>query len=332
MKNLESAKHFFKRKIESILLRQGYSILKTERIESVYRQLGRAYDICIFNASLPTEENGANKEEITGMVFSKDRPMQLQALLDSYFHFVTNPAPLYILYKTTSKEYASAYSQIFEVYKTKPVIFRKENHFRNDVSAIIKGMATPKVFFLVDDIIFIDDFDMAFIRQFDVKKYIFSLRLGKNIKYSYMIGKYIHSPSDIEEDESGSFISWRWYNAASYWGYPLSLDGHVFSRDEILLMVTISEFSSPNSLEVALQSFKYSFLQRYGAAFPISKIVNIPINRVQNEYQNKAEKHNDDKKLLRLWNQGYRYNVSNFCKIANLSAHEPIALDIIKER
>src|SRR5664279_3868832 len=46
---------------------------------------------------------------LAGLAFSKDRPLQLHALLSSYFKLVANAAPVDIIYKASSKKIESYY-------------------------------------------------------------------------------------------------------------------------------------------------------------------------------------------------------------------------------
>ena len=58
--------------------------------------------------------------------FSKDRPLQLYALLESYFTYCKDPVPLIILYKASEDDYERAYNEIKDSYKKKEIIFRQE--------------------------------------------------------------------------------------------------------------------------------------------------------------------------------------------------------------
>ncbi|MCD4743242.1 MAG: hypothetical protein K8R67_12270, partial [Desulfobacteraceae bacterium] len=129
--------------------------------------------------------------------------------------------------------------------------------------------------------------------------------------------------------KSEPYIYWKWNEGSSYWGYPLSVDGHIFSKQEILFMVSVSEFTAPNSLEIVLQSFQYAFLDRFGASFPISKIVNVPLNRVQDEYLNKSEGYREED-LLSQWDKGYRFKYEELYEMISNSPHEDISIKIIK--
>lgn|GEM_PF-6805731 len=55
------------------------------------------------------------KHPAAGIVFSKDRALQLHALLSSYSEKVTSPAPLYILYHTSTPRHQKAYAELMEI-------------------------------------------------------------------------------------------------------------------------------------------------------------------------------------------------------------------------
>jgi hypothetical protein len=55
--------------------------------------------------------------------------MQSDALLKSYKESVTNPAKLFILYRTTTKVYDTAYNELFSNSNSKDIFVLKENNF-----------------------------------------------------------------------------------------------------------------------------------------------------------------------------------------------------------
>jgi hypothetical protein len=56
-----------------------------------------------------------------GIVFSKDRAMQLHALLSSDFSYVKNPLPLYILYTFSNERHARSYEELKSIFGSKEV-------------------------------------------------------------------------------------------------------------------------------------------------------------------------------------------------------------------
>ena len=61
-----------------------------------------------------------------GIVFSKDRAMQLHGLLSSYFAQVKNPVKLYILYTTSHARHAESYKELERLFADKKIVFITE--------------------------------------------------------------------------------------------------------------------------------------------------------------------------------------------------------------
>ena len=51
-----------------------------------------------------------------GIVFSKDRAIQLHALFASYFEKVKDPVPIHIIYSASTKKHEEAYAELFEIF------------------------------------------------------------------------------------------------------------------------------------------------------------------------------------------------------------------------
>jgi hypothetical protein len=92
------------------------------------------------------------------------------------------------------------------------------------------------------------------------------------------------------------------------WCYPLSLDGTIFFRKEIEMMVSKLIFNSPNSLESQMQLYKDLFLCRKGVCFSKAKYVNIPCNVVQKEFNNLSNDSYSVEQLLNYFLNGKRIN------------------------
>lgn len=260
------------------------------------------------------------KQEVNGtcagIVFSKDRPLQLEALLNSYDQYVEGKSPLYVLYTVSNGEYEKAYNEIIKLYSS--MNFIKEKNFREDLVSLLKAIHTDKLFFLVDDILFIRKFDLRKLTDLNTKEFIPSLRMGRNITYSFMKKKKIVQP-EIYTDRK-NLIYWNWSINNSYWSYPISVDGHIFSKIEIEIAIKNIKFSAPNSLEWQLQSFNRYFSRKKGCSFENSVIVNLPWNKVQTENSNDMGEITTQE-LLNLWNQGKRLDIEHYLNQTYDSAH-----------
>ncbi len=227
-------------------------------------------------------------DQLCAIVVSKDRAMQLHALLSSYFYYTQNPAPLNILYTYSSEEHKQAYKILQKEFEKLPVVFIFENEFANQLKDIIKNAEGDRIFFMTDDGIFLDHYDLNDCLQFDPLNNIFSLRLGVDFDfcYSYNIKQLV--PGFTKEDSWQKLKSWTWADMKNSpdWIYPLSVDATIFLRKEIELILANISFKSPNSLEAQMQLYNDLFICRKGICYETTKYVNVPCNIVQNEFDN----------------------------------------------
>lgn len=267
-----------------------------------------------------------------GVVFSKDRALQLHALLCSYSEKVVSPVPLHVLYHTSTPSHQGAYEEVMEIFSGKFSFIKQSsnNSFRDNLITLLDSLLAQKVFFLVDDVLIVDKFDMQDFTKFDTDKIVPSLRMGLNLNKCYTIQKEQPLPellpyAEIDEDK----IFWKWNQGVYDWSYPLSVDGHFFPTQEIAAMTKLIDFSAPNSYEDQLQKFYRFFLIRMGVGYKKSKIVNIPCNKVQKENKNICGNTHQDF-LLEKWLNGYRMDYRSLYGFSNISAHQEIPFEFIK--
>jgi hypothetical protein len=108
--------------------------------------------------------------------------------------------------------------------------------------------------------------------------------MGDHLNYSYVVNKTQKLPKFIDKDTN--FIYWDWSMSELDWDYPLSVDGHIFNRLEILALIENCDFKAPNSLENSIQKEKKLFSYKQGMSYKKARIVNNPCNKVQSEVEN----------------------------------------------
>lgn len=310
----------------NVLLKPFGFILQEREREWEREAYARLYESRIQYASKPA----AYPAE--GIVFSRDRALQLHALLSSYLEKVASPVPLHILYHPSTSSHQRAYDELIKIFPDKFSFVKQSSDasFRNDLIKMLDSIQAPKTFFLVDDIVFIENLDMRDFTKFDTDKIVPSLRMGLNLKRCYPLRKDQPLPgmtNDVSKDEDK--IYWRWNEGMYDWCYPLSVDGHLFSTQEIGAMTTLISFSAPNTYEDQLQKFRRFFLLRKGAGYKKSKIVNIPCNKVQRENKNISGNTHPDF-LLAQWIKGYQMDYQRLYGFPNVSAHQEIPFEFIK--
>lgn len=172
------------------------------------------------------------------IVFSKDRPMQLQAYLESLIYFTNiKPYDIYILFD---------YDKLYESVISK---FRKA-HWISDSGDFDKGLRDLVKRIDDEEYVLTGCDDVVYFRQVDLdkaEKFLednldclgFSLRLGKNTR---------QAPKGVKTEEG--FIKWVWHDKTWHWGYPFELMGSIYKASRFKMVVnTGGIFRCPNDLE-----------------------------------------------------------------------------------
>jgi len=266
------------------------------------------------------------------VAFSMDRALQLHALLSSYAEKVASPAPVQVLWRASNAAHTEAYREVAALSYGVPVRFVKQtsgDEFRSDFLALLDSLDAEKVFFLVDDIVFTEDVDLSEFSRFDTDRYVPTLRMGTNLRRCYTQQKQQPLPAFLQDPAlSGEMICWKWQEGCCDWGYPLSVDGHLFSTAEFRAIVRRLPFYAPNTMESNLQRFASLFNCRRGVAYAKSRIVNIPCNKVQGENQNiHGDVHQNY--LCTQWHKGLQMDYWKLYGCVNESAHQELAITLI---
>jgi hypothetical protein len=121
---------------------------------------------------------------ITNIVFTKNRPLQLNAYLESlYKYFPSELIKTYILYK--AELFDEEYERLFREYSDCVVI--KESDFHSDFLGILSKINTKYILFGIDDVVFFDSVDFEIIdetfREHREDIFGFTLRFGPDNEY-----------------------------------------------------------------------------------------------------------------------------------------------------
>lgn len=241
--------------------------------------------------------------------------MQLDAFLRSYCKHVTPTGAVHVLHAASTPEHASAYSDVFALHAH--AVSHPQSAFKQDLLELLLRRGGNVTFFVDDQL---------FIRPWRVlERPGLSLRLAPHLSRCY--------PVDAEQplpqfDRDSELLSWRWSAGQLDWGYPLSLDGHVFDVAEMLTLLSHLQFHSPNSLEAALQQCVPQFAQRCGLCYDESRVVNVPWNMVQTDCVNRHASVAAEW-LLEQWRSGLRIAVEEFYGVFNVSAHQELPLMLV---
>jgi hypothetical protein len=272
---------------------------------------------------------------VQGIIFSRDRALQLHAGLTSFIEKVKPPAPLFILHLATSERHQRAYDDLMKIFMDQPFTFipqQSGQSFRADLLSILSCLDADRVFFLTDDILFIESVDLENMADLDTDRFVPSLRMGENLTWSYTLQKNQPLPPwHPDQCPDPDKRVWKWNEGILDWGYPLSVDGHFFSTWEMTAMVKLIRFHSPNTLEDELQKFRPMFMPRYGISFAKSHIVNIPWNRVQTDRDNLSEGI-DPEHLLEQWEKGRQIDFRKLYGVTPTSVHQVFPLEFTERK
>lgn len=242
---------------------------------------------------------------MTTIVFSKDRPMQLDAYLASllYYSDIQQKDIVVLLYD------AKNYSYLLEQYPNVKFI-SEDTHggFFNTFQSVVNN-ADDKILFGCDDVVYIREFTTDIIEKC-LDQYPntigFSLRLGSNIK-SWPPGEY-----------STKIVLWKWAIASDAWNYPWECMASCYHKALVQKIIEKygDKIKNPNFLEsygfyyVCEHTFDQPYLAMFNSE---SYAVAQDINRVQDLFPNAI--HGDEtqtsENLIKLYYEGYRLDWMN---------------------
>jgi hypothetical protein len=261
------------------------------------------------------------------IIFSKNRACQLELLLRSMKWGIKEfkDIVINILYTYTDGDFEIGYNKTISLHSDKNILWKKEINFRKNLIEMMDISKKYTIFF-VDDNIFKSPFtfENERIKYFDKHDDIacLSLRLHPNLKYCYP-ARISQTPPKI--NDNGVF---SWLRQEGDYGYPMSLDGHLFKTEDILPLLNILIYDNPNSLESNLAS--YPIRKPNMICFDKSVIFNNPINKVQtwnDNYHGSISAEFINKKYL----SNQIIDLSTFINIDNISCHQEIDIKFIEK-
>jgi hypothetical protein len=222
--------------------------------------------------------------QLTTIIFSKDRACQLDSLLQSVHDNITDhdSIAIMVLYRTTNQAFEQAYTLLQSRTYGKNIRWITEKSFKPDLISLIQER-TPddSVMFLVDDTVFFRPIMLRpLLDAFTSKTLFISLRADRN---------YADDRRHPHFFRETPLLTWFWhtFKRPNTWTYPFSVDGNIFHASFLKKIVPDLTFKAPNSFEGSMHQtrhcpgyfFKYPF-----AIAPLHAVVfNNPLNKVQRE-------------------------------------------------
>jgi hypothetical protein len=254
------------------------------------------------------------------IIFSKDRPMQLDLLLRSLPALSSPPTVIYRGDDVIYGDFADRCTLL------------KEHNFYDDTMRVLRSTREPFTMMLTDDTVFLQRPDMqsACATLADhPKALVFSLRLGENTTWCYMlgtaqvaVGMVHHGPAVLE---------WCVGLSTGDFAYPFDLSSSIYRTSDLVRWAnTLGRFRNPNELEATLSKTPIS-ADASMVSFARSVAVSVPMNVTQELWTNKysGTQATSVPTLLARWKDGWRFDLP-VSKLKTSSAHECLQLKQIR--
>jgi len=230
------------------------------------------------------------KNKVQLMIFSYNRPLQLELLVSSIRKNITDFNKIIVTFNYSDDRFLKGYENfkekglVDEWHCDKDIAYTPE--FKNYLVELMGDEYDYTCLFSDDAIVYGKVSMDNVIAQMTDDVISFSLRSGLNAKYSFYGGKTIIENPWGEYEDLGDFIKWNWteYNPKRCNGYPIGFgDGCVFKTKIIKDLLGRVEGQSPNELERHLNQIENRevITQKKLVAYKHSKLVSNPVNNVQ---------------------------------------------------
>jgi hypothetical protein len=271
---------------------------------------------------------------MVGVIFSKDRPLQLDALLCSFALHCQDAdnIELNVLYKTSDAFLESLYRELACDYPR--IQFVAEQNFKNDVIRLLQE--SDYILFLVDDTLFVRSFYLTEIASHlreTPDTLGFSLRLGKNTVYCH------HADTGMPLPEfrpvSKRIQKYSWWNACWDFGFPLEVSSSVYRAEDLVPLLRELAFSGPNNMEMQLDSQKSKLTKhQYLSCYERSVAFSAPLNKVQTVGECRAGENESYSPafLGRLFREGRRIDVFTYAGLLPNAPHVEVELAFCEKK
>ena len=209
---------------------------------------------------------------VTAIVFSRNRAMQLDALLTSmnrYAGHIFRTPSVSVLYRADGT-HKKSYHRLQQDHGG--LWIEERGGFDQGFQNAFQHVRTPYLaFFTDDDIFFREPIEDPVIQPGTVG---YSFRLGKNTTWCYM----------LKQDQSASIGSgngtFEPVTRTGDFTYPFSIDGHIYRSDDVKTWIRGITFNNPNQFEDRVRHNVPQLPLCYAAE---SSLVNIPWNAVSDD-------------------------------------------------
>jgi len=184
-------------------------------------------------------------KKISNIVFTKNRPLQLEGYLESlHKHFPADSIQTFVLWK--QQLFTEQYQELFKYLPNCTVI--KEGDFSSDFFNILNQTDTKYILFGIDDVVYFDSVPFEIIEQtFDRFDDIFgfSLRFGENV-----LSNNEEKTTEIEFGGQKIYkVNWR-QGQTKTTRYPFELCATIYRTELVKKIINSSRNSNPLAVKL----------------------------------------------------------------------------------
>lgn len=225
------------------------------------------------------------------IIYTKDRTCQLDLLLRSIKDNFVNVNKVWLLEDWSNKEFRTGYDKIKSLDYGLDINFIKQTrvNFYEALKTTADNSEVDYILPFCDDDVFIRNVDAT-----DISSYVDNTTIGINLRFSsdltvsYSSGDILPLPEFLPAD---GYLKWNWTTYKipnSRWGYPYMAGAMIYRADFFRFMINNIKFDLPNSLECAMMNERYKWRKDFIVGFKHSPVVNISVNRIQNDVPNRG--------------------------------------------
>lgn len=252
------------------------------------------------------------------VIFSKNRALQLDCLIRSIKdNFYIPCDSISVLYKSDNNYFNEGY---LKLKKQNDLNWVAQQNFREDLLNIVNQYpADSFTMFLVDDNVIFKPFNGDILSHYTEEIGFISTRV--DIKYKSPLPSFAYTTK---------YLLWDWSVGVAPWNYPFSLDGNIHNTLQIRDLLINTSFQAPNSLE----GFGTTFLQKKHRFYPLALApleactINIPINKVQTEYETAFPTTMEVEYLNAKYLEGFQIDNTPLYSIAPNDCHFPMPVTL----
>ena len=259
------------------------------------------------------------------IIFTFDRPLQLYALLESITTYMTDINSINIIVRASNDRYKNAFNHVNNQFPNALFMYQEGiDDFKQLTLQALENSSSNYVLFAVDDNVVKDTISLAECIEWLEKtnSYGFYLKLGTHLDYCYTENKPQAVPPHTQIHEK--IYTWNFNLGEKDWHYPNTVDMTLYRKADLVELFHHFEYYNPNLLEGKWAAWwvQHKAPSDYGVFYAQSKILNIPLNKVQTiDILNRDMNLYTPEELLELFEKGYKMDIAPLYQFNNKAVH-----------